>query len=278
MTNRYDQFLDRYPPISTQVNGEEWTYHDTGGRGPVIVLLPGGQGTGAMFYEQLLELGEHYRMIAVGYPGLASANQIAMDLLTLLEDLIIDRATLVGSSLGGYVAQIIALHAPQQIQRLVLASTFSDCSAEKRLFPSESEALEISADAFVSGTVDKVRAIDAKTNGEAALKAVIPMEVGARQSAEQFKKRILCVIRSTALPPLGLDDKQIAIIDCADDSVITEETRNLLRSRHPNASIYALEYGDHYPAIVVSEQFNAILAKELEKIPTTAGENRKRED
>jgi pimeloyl-ACP methyl ester carboxylesterase len=56
-------------------------------------------------------------------PGPYTTAQLAADALAVLDALEIDRAHVLGISLGGMIAQELALAAPEQVEKLVLCST-----------------------------------------------------------------------------------------------------------------------------------------------------------
>lgn len=77
-------------------------------------------------------LAEHFRIVLIDNrgsgdsdppPALFSVRDMADDVLAVLDDLHIDRAHLVGASLGGMVAQEIAIDNPERVDSLVLLST-----------------------------------------------------------------------------------------------------------------------------------------------------------
>ena len=57
MQEMLDRLESRYAWSSLEVDGVEWRWLDTAGKGPAVVLLPGSVGDGAMFVRTLLSLG-----------------------------------------------------------------------------------------------------------------------------------------------------------------------------------------------------------------------------
>jgi 3-oxoadipate enol-lactonase len=85
-----------------------------------------------MWDPQIPALSEHRRVLRYDYrghgdsdvpPGAYSADRLGHDVLELLDHLHIGAVDFVGLSLGGYVGQWMAIHAPERIERLVLANT-----------------------------------------------------------------------------------------------------------------------------------------------------------
>ncbi len=66
-------------------------------------------------------------------PGAYDKEQFATDLLALLDALDLDRVRLVGHDWGGWVSQLVALRAPERVERLVLCNIAPVWAAEDRL-------------------------------------------------------------------------------------------------------------------------------------------------
>ena len=56
-------------------------------------------------------------------PGPYTTSQLARDALAVLDDAEIERADVIGISLGGMIAQELVLEAPERVRKLVLCST-----------------------------------------------------------------------------------------------------------------------------------------------------------
>ena len=77
-------------------------------------------------------LAERYRVVLIDNRGVGesdapagpySVTQMAADVTAVLDDAGIDRTNLFGVSLGGYIAQELALTAPERVEKLILCST-----------------------------------------------------------------------------------------------------------------------------------------------------------
>ncbi len=104
--------------------------HDDVGSGPPLILLHAGIADRTMWAEHLQPLANAgLRVLAVDLPGFGDAPVSAQqdapwnDVLATMDALGIERATLVGNSLGGLVAQRVAVLAPERVQALVLVSS-----------------------------------------------------------------------------------------------------------------------------------------------------------
>lgn len=103
------------------------------GSGPTMLLIHGFGGQTHQYRHQIAYFARTHRVIAVdlkgfGYSerdintGLSHTDQVVM-LRALLEKLDVDRATVVGHSMGGAVAQRFAATHPELVDALVLAAS-----------------------------------------------------------------------------------------------------------------------------------------------------------
>jgi pimeloyl-ACP methyl ester carboxylesterase len=102
------------------------------GKGPVLVFVHGFLSGLAYWEKQIEELSKSFEVIAMDLPGyggetektgLDSVVDFASHILEELEKLGVDSFHLVGHSMGGMIAQQIALQAPARVKRLVLYGT-----------------------------------------------------------------------------------------------------------------------------------------------------------
>ena len=113
------------------VNGID-LYYESHGTGPAVVFLHGRGGTHLSWYQQVPCFRDRYRAIAIDQREFGLTKDVdngpgrkafADDLHQLLDHLKIDRACLVGQSMGGFTALSFAVREPDRVAGLVLADT-----------------------------------------------------------------------------------------------------------------------------------------------------------
>ena len=102
------------------------------GRGPAVVLQHGFL-SGAVYWRSLIDsLADSFDIIATNLPGYADnaaaepvdrIEKFAEFVLDLVSELGVDRFSLLGHSMGGMIAQEVALQAPERLDKLVLFGT-----------------------------------------------------------------------------------------------------------------------------------------------------------
>jgi pimeloyl-ACP methyl ester carboxylesterase len=101
------------------------------GRGRPVLLVHGAGGRGEVWLPQLAGLADVGRLLAVDLPGhgtsqghgYRSVADYAAWIIALLTALELDRVVLVGHSMGGAIAQTVALARPERLDGLVLVGT-----------------------------------------------------------------------------------------------------------------------------------------------------------
>lgn len=104
------------------------------GEGPPVLLVAGLGGRGSFWNRQIPALSQHFRVITHDHRGCGvssrsrmvySAEQMAEDVIALMDALEIERAHVVGHSTGGAIGQFLALHYPQRLERLVISASWA---------------------------------------------------------------------------------------------------------------------------------------------------------
>lgn len=115
----------------TKANGIE-IYYETSGSGEPLVLISGLGYPAWEWHRMVPYLSEHFQVITFDNRGVGqtespagpySASMLAADTAGLLDALGIKKAVVAGHSMGGFIAQAMALEFPQKIEKLVLCST-----------------------------------------------------------------------------------------------------------------------------------------------------------
>jgi maspardin len=63
------------------------------GSGPVLLLIPGTLGRGDIFWQQITALKDRMRILAVTYPSTGGVADWSSDLVTLMDRMGVERAT-----------------------------------------------------------------------------------------------------------------------------------------------------------------------------------------
>jgi 3-oxoadipate enol-lactonase len=106
------------------------------GEGPAVVLVPGMNGTGELFYRQVPRLERSYRVATYALRDDAeSLERLAADLSHVVDVVapVERRAIVVGESFGGAVALTFALSYPERVAALIILNSFPHFAPQIRL-------------------------------------------------------------------------------------------------------------------------------------------------
>lgn len=121
------------PNRSIDIGGTHFAYRDLGLRSGVPVILLNHWGAVLDNFDPRIVdgLASRHRVIAIDYRGIGASggkapvtvDEMARDAIALIRALGFDQVDLLGFSLGGFVAQDIALKAPGLVRKLILTGT-----------------------------------------------------------------------------------------------------------------------------------------------------------
>ncbi len=114
-----------------RINGIE-LYYEVHGEGPALIFAHGAGGNHLSWWQQVPALAQSYRCVTFDHrgfglsreqPGGPGARAFVDDLRALLEHLGIERAALVGQSMGGWTVLGFAIKYPERTRALALCDT-----------------------------------------------------------------------------------------------------------------------------------------------------------
>lgn len=134
--------------------GADEIYYEDHGAGPAIVLAHGVGGNHASWFNQVEILSRSYRVITFDHRGFGRSSDVAglgrsgfvPDLTALLDHLAVERAVLVGQSMGGGTCLAFATAHPERVAALVLASTLHAVLEDAEIAPIMAAAREATRD------------------------------------------------------------------------------------------------------------------------------------
>lgn len=125
---------------TVNINNQVLFYEDSGGDGPPLVFLHGFLFDQSMFDAQVEALADDYRCIRVDTRGFGQTEwdgeafdlyDVVSDVIGLMDELALEKVTLVGMSQGAYASVRLAIKHPDRVKAMVLMSTRKDIQSQE---------------------------------------------------------------------------------------------------------------------------------------------------
>ena len=257
-------------------NGIGIDYRDSGSGVPVIFIhaFPLNQ---TMWDEQLAALQSDCRVITMDLRGFGNSDapqgpclmdQMAADVRGVMSGLNIERAVLVGLSMGGYVSLSFYRDYPESVLGLVLADTRATADTpearERRLksaAKAEAEGSSAIADDMIplllgSTTLKSRPGIVARVR--AMIEANSPIGIACAQRGMSERRDSTYMLSSMDLPVL--------IIAGSEDQLTPVAEAEGLRNNIPGARLRVIESAGHLSNIESPDEFNTVLGEFLTQL------------
>lgn len=243
------------------------------GSGPVLVLIHAFATDRRLWQPQVEALSDRYRVIAPDLRGFGSAaptngtaismDGYADDIRLLLDNLHLASATVVGLSLGGYIALSLALRYPGTLSGLVLANTRAGAdSADGRRarFALAEEVRQRGPSAVVAAYGDKLFGPNASTEVK-----VFVRDLMMQQSVDGIISAILGMAdRPDCLPFLADISTPTLIITGSADTLIPDVDASNMKTGIRGSALISIEGAGHLSNIDSASKFNATLREFLD--------------
>lgn len=247
------------------VNGTR-LYYETAGKGSPLVFIHGGLVDSRLWDEPFKEFAKRYRVVRYDLRGFGTSAAAPEpfshieDLAALLNFLKIERATLVGLSLGGIIAADFALEHPQRVERLVLVGPGlrGDRQPPDQQSQAAWGAVSEGAEAFVKAMM--------QTSLYAAVPAGTPAHTRLRQimldnfkSVPTLRAGFLKYPEPPTIERLGQLPAPTLVIIGSKDAPALQNIADTLQRGIPGARKVVIEDASHHPPVEKPKEFNQVL-------------------
>ncbi len=249
-------FRREHPVQYVQVDGKDWAYVTLGKGDETILFLHGMTGAYDIWWQQLLSLADAYRVIAVTYPPVDTLEGLSRGVLAVLDAEGVARAHLVGSSLGGYLAQYLLVHEPQRVGKVVLANTFPPNDVFRAKNERLVQVLPLVPEWLVLRSFrQQFQEVIYPAAGYSDLVLAYLLEQGyGRMSKAQVIARARVVMEPFTLSAEATA-QPVLIIESANDPLVPAELRAALRAQYPAATVRTFPAAGHFPYLNEPETY-----------------------
>lgn len=196
-----------------------------------------------------------------------SVTTLAKDAVALLDHLRIDQAHVLGYSLGGAVAQELAINRPERVQKVILAATLAQ-GRRAQVTPEMRKALQIDPEADLDAMVPDVSQIDIARLMPVITRMSFKNPI-ARWWLSAVSRRNSSMISLEGLQRQGLTAAQIDTIDRLHlirapalviagmkDRLVPPHSSEMIAGRIPGAELVMVKGASHALEIERAWQFN----------------------
>ncbi|WP_137700894.1 alpha/beta fold hydrolase [Marimonas lutisalis] len=243
--------------------GRHWGMIRTGEDGPALILLPGTLGRADIFFHQTRALAGRARVVALSYPGSGTLEDWAADVAGFARDEGMENAVLLGSSLGGYVAQRAVAEFPQVFGGLVAANTLASVQGIGTVPPYALDLDAVPIDDLRAGFLNGLAALRDAPGVVGELAALLVREVEGRIPEDEMRARLKALKHALPLPEQSLSPDRIFTVESGDDHLITPEMREAVRAALRPARAFRFETGTHFPYLTHPESYTGMLEEVL---------------
>ena len=257
----FNNFRSQVRPKEWEHEGISWRYLALGEGRTGALFLPGAAGFYDIWWQQLIALSGDLRLISISYPSIGDLEGLRSGLNAILQHEGIERFHVIGSSMGGYLAQYLASIQSSTLMSAVFANTFVPGESALRIAP----LLRISIDLVplpmlmsAFRWLSKRRLVPAGED-HPLLEAYLMETSYAGLKKGDLLSRYLCVTQR--FTPCRPEDQRfpILIIDSDNDPLIRPGIRTALRQIYPRAQCHTFSQAGHFPYLNQAEVFTSLL-------------------
>ena len=229
-------------------------YYEERGSGPPLLLVPGIPAIASDWAPLAERLSGARHVVAYDNRGSGRSSvtagpyttaQLAADAVTLLDSLGIDRADVFGASLGGMIAQEIALRWPERVERLALGCTHCGTEHSPPMPRETGRAFALETDDWALRMRKLVGFAFAEGADPELLRRFIAKKSADVQDMAGYRAQIAAVLAHDTYDLLPQLDRPTLILTGDDDRVIPGASSEVLHERIPGSRLEVMPGAGH---------------------------------
>ncbi|MDA8140195.1 MAG: alpha/beta hydrolase [Desulfobacteraceae bacterium] len=265
------------PAVSSN---NQTVYYESHGQGHPLILIRGLGSNADHWYPQVPDLSAHFRVIVFDNRGIGrssdpgdefSIRDMAEDTIALMDAIGIEQAHVLGVSMGGMIAQEIAINHPSRVKNLILVVTH--CGGEAQVKAEKSIAQLVEEMVTVGTPESKFKALPAffdartlQTNIECAQKyGAVSLKYPA--DARILSRQWQAVRGHDAFDRLPSIQAPTLVLGSPGDVLIPPGNSEILARHIPSARLVMIPGGGHQ---ILIEQPQACNQAVIEFLKTAA--------
>jgi len=255
-------------------SGDADIYYEVTGSGEPLLMIMGFLSDSRMWMLQTPAFSEHFTCITfdnrgVGNssrpPGPYTMEQMAADAIAVLDDAGVDKAHVLGISMGGAIAQHVALKVPERVRSLVLAATWSQPNQWlERLSAISAQLTEhVGAEAFGSSVLLWLFTPALFINSPDVIAVIEQMMTTIQPPMESFENQLAAVHAHDTTEQLHQITAPTLVMGARRDFMVPPELAQIIADSIPGSRFEMLEGGHGFSAENTAE-FNRVILEFLQ--------------
>lgn len=250
-------------------------YYEEHGSGPPLILSAGLGGSGGYWAPNMLVLAETNRVILydhrgtgksdAGLPESVTIDDMARDVVALMEGIGIDRADFMGHALGGIIGLAIARIAPARLRRVIVVNGWAKTDPfTLRCFDARLHILNSGgASAYLHAQpIFLFPAPWISQNGDRLARETAG-HLAHFQGEETLRKRIAAIAAFDASAWIGSLSTPMLVLASRDDMLAPYTASEHLAASNDNISLSVMDWGGHACNVTDPDTFNRIVLEFL---------------
>jgi pimeloyl-ACP methyl ester carboxylesterase len=238
--------------------------YDLHGDGPYLILI-NGLGFGRWgWFKQVPTLSRHFRTITFdirGEQNLAhGVADLSAEVVALLDHLGVQKTHVLGTSLGGFVAQELALDRPELVDRLVLVCTsYGGVGPEPMSFEALARMLgwgSMSSESAVRRGLEAATSDAYRDENPDEFDLILHWRLADSPSLSEYSQQMMAGARFNASRDVGNITSPTLVIHGAEDRYVPVANAVALAEAIPNSRLRVLDGAGHLVFIEQAEEVN----------------------
>jgi pimeloyl-ACP methyl ester carboxylesterase len=251
-------------------------YHESHGTGDPVVLIAGFASGAWQWFNQIDDLSTQFRVITFDARGISrskladgetvSIKAIADDICEFLDELKIEKASILGTSFGGFVAQDFALRYPERLNKLILACT--SFGGKNHVLPDNIEALSAFSSISNLNSLERIRKFmipaftkDFAENNFDIIEQVCKLRGANKVPESVYLQQLQAATTFDTESKLSRITAETLVITGDKDQVVPMQNSINLVNTIPNSRLEIIENSGHLFFIEQAEKFNEIVTE-----------------
>lgn len=233
-----------------KANGIE-LYYEVHGQGEPLVMIMGLRRNAEWWYAQIPTLSKHFKVVVFDNRGAGRSDKPEMDYSIrlfsddtagLMDALNIRRAHVVGISMGGYIAQELAINYPDKTKNLILGCT--SCGGERAVLMSPDDMKEfadiegLTPEEILRKNMRIYFSDECIENDPERIEEFVNISLRHPQPPEFFERQFAACLKHDTVDRLDRISAPTMIMAGDDDPLVPSENSKILKDLMPEAELY----------------------------------------